>query len=43
MKIPEMEENVEKKFSVFKIISFESGAANSQHPEHDICHPQSNY
>ena len=30
-----------RKFLALKIIPFESGSANSQNPEHDICHCQS--
>ena len=41
MNIPEMEQNIQKKFSVFKIIAFQSGAANSHNPEQDTCHQQS--
>ena len=38
---PEMEQKIQKKFSVFKIIAFQLGAANSQNPEQDTCHQQS--
>ena len=41
MQIPEMERKNEKKFSVLKIIAFESGTTNSHKPEHDTCHWQS--
>ena len=41
MKIPEMEEENEKKFFVFKTIGFESGMTNSQNPEQGTCHWQS--
>ena len=36
-----MEPKIQKKFLDFKIIAFESGAANSHNPEQDTCHPQS--
>ena len=41
MKIPEMEEENQKKFFVFKINAFESGWTNSDNPEQDTCHWQS--
>ena len=36
-----MEQKIEKKFFVFTIIAFESGAANSHNPEQDTCYRQS--
>ena len=33
-----MEQKIEKKFFVFKIIAFEMGAANSHNPEQDTSH-----
>ena len=36
-----MEQKIEKKFFVFKIIAFELGVANSLNLEHDPCHRQS--
>ena len=36
-----MEQKNEKKFSVLKIVAFESGTANSHNPEQDNCHWQS--
>ena len=41
MKFLEMEQKIEKRFCVFKIIAFESEAANSHNPEENICHCQS--
>ena len=41
MKIPEIEQKIEKKFSIFKIIAFELGATNSHNPQQDTCHQQS--
>ena len=38
MKISEMEQKTMKNSFVFKIIAFESGAANSHNPEEDSCH-----
>ena len=35
-----MEEKIQKKVFVFKIIAFELGAANSHDPEEDTCHRQ---
>ena len=35
-----MEEKIQKKVFVFKIIAFELGAANSPDPEEDTCHRQ---
>ena len=36
MKILEMEQKIEKSFSVFKIIAFESEVANSHNLEQDL-------
>ena len=36
-----MDQNIQKKLLVLKIISFESGTRNSHNPEQDICHWQS--
>ena len=36
-----MEQKNEKKWLVFKIITFESGTRSSHYPEQDICHWQS--
>ena len=36
-----MEQKVQKKFFVLKIITFESGTTNSHNPERDSCHWQS--
>ena len=36
-----MAQKIEKRFSVFKIIAFKLGAANSHNPEQDFCHGQS--
>ena len=33
MEIPQMEQKLQKKFSVFKIIAFESGTANPENPK----------
>ena len=33
-----MEQKIQKKLLVLKIIAFESGKANSHNPEQDICH-----
>ena len=41
MKVAEMGQKVEKKFSVFKITAFELEAANSHNTEQDFCHRQS--
>ena len=38
--IPEMEEEVDKKFFVFRIIAFELGVANSHNLQQDTCHPE---
>ena len=36
-----MEQEMEKNFSVFKIIAFEEGTANPQNPKRDSSHRQS--
>ena len=36
-----MEQKNQKKWLVFKIITFESGTRSSHYPEQDICHWQS--
>ena len=36
-----MEQKIQKKFFVFNIIAFGSGAANSYNQEEDTCHRQS--
>ena len=36
-----MEQKNQKKLLLLKIIAFESGKANSQYPEQDICHSMS--
>ena len=36
-----MEQNIQKKFFVLKIIAFESGTKNSKNPEQDASHWQS--
>ena len=36
-----MEQKIEKNFSVFKIIAFGEGTANSQNPQGDNSHRQS--
>ena len=41
MEIPEMEEKIEKMFSIFQIITFELGVANSRNIEQDTCHRHS--
>ena len=41
MKIPEMEQRIEKKLSVFKIIAFESGVASSDNPKQNTCGQES--
>ena len=38
MKIPEMEQEVERTFPVFKIIASESAVRNSQNAEQNTCH-----
>ena len=38
MWIAEMEQKIEEKILVFKIIAFEFGAANSHNPEEDTFH-----
>ena len=38
--IPQMEQQTEKKFFVFKIIAFEQGAAKSHNLEQDTSSPQ---
>ena len=38
-----MEQQIEKKFLVFRIIGFELRVANSRNPEQDTCHRQSMY
>ena len=41
MEIPEMEQNIEKKFLVFQIVAFELGVANSRNIGQDTCYRQS--
>ena len=41
MKIPKIEQLIQKMFFISKIVAFELGARNSHNPERDTCHRQS--